>query len=77
VADDSFTCHVERCAVECGWYGGEESGEEEYSGSEVYCPESTTTEREEEQVDQTEEDGNSEGCPEQRVTVASLQGVCE
>src|SRR6266699_5952947 len=64
VTNDSFSCQVECCPVECGWYGGEEACEEEYSGAEVEWPESAAAEWEEEQVDQAEEYRYSVGCPE-------------
>ena len=35
MTNDSFSCQVECCPVECGWDGGEEACEEEYSGAEV------------------------------------------
>ena len=35
MTNDSFSCQVEGCPIECGRYGGEEACEEEYSGTEV------------------------------------------
>src|SRR5437879_13156274 len=53
VTNDSFSCQVECCPVECGWYCGEEACEKEYSRAEVSCPESAAAKREEDHVDDT------------------------
>ena len=64
MTNDSLSCQVECCPVECGWYSSEEACEEEYSGAEVEGPESTAAEWKEEHVDQAEEYRYSVGCPE-------------
>jgi len=64
MTNDSFSCQVECCPVERGWYGGEEACEEVHSGAEVEWPESAAAKWGDEQVDYVEEYRYSVGCPE-------------